>query len=77
MSSVSGTTEFLNPRQVTGSLQSQFQVPYANVAWTIHPKWIWSGDWNYYGYGEGSTSGPTTPRPVHGNVYTLAMHYEF
>lgn len=77
MSSVSGTTEFLNPRQVAGSLQSQFQVPYANVAYTIHPKWIVSGDWNYYGYGEASPTGPTSPRPVHGNVYTLAMHYEF
>ncbi len=77
MSSVSGTTELLNPRQVAGSLQSQFQVPYANVAWTIHPKWIVSADWNYYGYGEASPIGPTSPRAVHGNVYTLAMHYEF
>jgi hypothetical protein len=77
MSSVSGTTELLNPRQVAGSLQSQFQVPYANVAWTIHPTWIWSADWNYYGYGEASATGPTSPRPVHGNVYTIAMHYEF
>ena len=77
MSSVSGTTELLNPRQVAGSLQSQFQVPYASFAWAIHPKWIWSADWNYYGYGEASLVGPTSPRPVHGNVYTLAMHYEF
>jgi hypothetical protein len=77
ISSVSGSTEFLNPSQVAGSLQSQWQTPYANVAWTIHPKWIWSADWNYYGYGEGGPTGPTSPRPVHGNVYTLAMHYEF
>ncbi len=77
VSSVSGSTEFLNPRQVAGSLQSQFQVPYANVAWTIHPKWIVSAEWNYYGYGEGGPSGPTAPRPFRGNVYTLAMHYEF
>jgi hypothetical protein len=77
ISSVSGSTEFLNPRQVAGSLQSQFQVPYANVALTLHPNWIWSADWNYYGYGEGGPSGPTLPRPVRGNVYTLGMHYEF
>ncbi len=77
MSAVNGTTEFLNPRQVPGSLQSQYQSPYANVAWTVHPGWIWKGDWNYYGYGEGTPIGPTSPRSFRGNVYTLGMHYEF
>ncbi len=77
MSAVNGTTEFLNPRQVPGSLQSQFQSPYANVAWTLAPGWIWKADWNYYGYGEGTPIGPTLPRSFRGNVYTLGMHYEF
>jgi hypothetical protein len=77
MSAVNGTTEFLNPRQVPGSLQSQYQSPYANVAWTVHPGWIWKGEWNYYGYGEDGPAGPTSPRVFHGNVYTLGMHYEF
>ncbi|WP_182276716.1 hypothetical protein [Granulicella sp. 5B5] len=77
MSAISGTTEFLNPRQVSGSLQSQYQSPYANVAWTVHPGWIWRGDWNYYGYGEGGPIGPTSPRAFHSNVVTLGMHYEF
>jgi hypothetical protein len=77
MSAVDGTTEFLNPRQVPGSLQSQFQSPYANVAWTLAPGWIWKADWNYYGYGEGTPIGPTLPRSFRGNVYTLSMHYEF
>jgi hypothetical protein len=77
MNAVNGTTEFLNPRQVSGSLQSQYQSPYGSVAWTLRPGWIWKGDWNYYGYGEGSAVGPTLPRSFHGNVYTLGMHYEF
>jgi hypothetical protein len=77
MSAVNGTTEFLNPRQVPGSLQSQYQSPYANVAFTWHPGWILRGDWNYYGYGEGTPIGPTLPRSFRGNVYTIAMHYEF
>jgi hypothetical protein len=77
MSAVNGTEEFLNPRQVPGSLQSQYQTPYVNVAWTVHPGWIWRGDWNYYGYGEGGPVGPTSPRTFHGNVYTISMHYEF
>jgi hypothetical protein len=77
MSAVSGNTEFLNPRQVSGSLQSQYQSPYFNAAWTVHPGWIWKGEWNYYGYGEGTPIGPTLPRSFRGNVYTLGMHYEF
>jgi len=39
--------------------------------------WALLGDWNYYGYGEGGSVGPTLPRNFHGNVYTLGMHYEF
>jgi hypothetical protein len=74
---VNGSTVFLNPRQVPGTLQSQFHVPFANVAWTVHQGWIWKGDWNYYGYGEDGLVGPTLPRTFHANVVTLAMHYEF
>lgn len=77
MTAVDGHTEALNPRNVPGSLQSQFQSPYANLAWTIASGWTFKGDWNYYGYGEGSPVGPTSPRSFRGNVYTLGMHYEF
>jgi len=77
ISAVDGTTEFLNPRQVAGSLQSQYQTPYANLALTLSPGFVWKGDWNYYGYGESSLVGPTLPRAFHGNVYTVAVHYEF
>lgn len=77
MSAVDGHTEFLNPRNVPGSLQSQFQTPYANATWTVAKGWGFRGDWNYYGYGEGSPVGPTLPRSFRGNVYTLGMHYEF
>ncbi len=77
MSAVNGTTEFLNPRQVPGSLQSQYQSPFANVAYTFSPGWIWRAAWNYYGYGEGGPIGPTAPRTFRGNVYTLGVHYAF
>jgi hypothetical protein len=77
MSAVSGAAEFLNPLQVPGSLQSQYQSPYAKVAWTLSPGWEWRGDWNYYGYGEGGLVGPTLTRTFRGNVYTLGVHYEF
>jgi len=77
MTAVNGTAATINPLQVPGSLQSQYQSPYANVAWTVHPGWIWKGNWNYYGYGEGTPIGPTLPRSFRGNVYTISMHYEF
>ena len=77
MSAVDGTATMINPRQVPGSLQSQYQSPYASVAWMVHKNWTWKGDWNYYGYGEGTPIGPTLPRSFRGNVYTVAMHYEF
>lgn len=77
MSAVNGTTQFLNPRQVPGSLQSQYQTPYGNMAWALERKWMLKAEWNYYGYGEGTPIGPTAPRSFRGNVYTLGIHYEF
>jgi hypothetical protein len=72
-----GATTTINPRQVPGSLQSQYQSPYGNVAWTIVQGWVYRAEWSYYGYGEGGPTGPTLPRNFHGNIYTLSMHYEF
>jgi len=77
MSAVSGRTEFLNPRQVPGSLKSEYQTPYASVAYTVAAGWGFSGNWDYYGYGEGGGIAPIAPRAFHGNVVTLGMHYEF
>jgi hypothetical protein len=77
ISAVNGTTEFLNPREVPGSLQSKYQSPFVNFAWTIHPRWTWKGSWNYYGYGEDGPVGPTSPRTFHADNLTLALRYEF
>ena len=77
ISAVNGTTEFLNPLQVAGSLQSKYQTPYADVAWTFHPGWVWKGDWNHYAYDESGPVGPTLPRNFRADMLTLAVHYEF
>ena len=77
ISSVNGATEFLNPLAVPGSLQSKYQSPFFDVAWTLHPGLTWKGGWNYYGYGEEGPVGPTLPRNFHANMITLALHYEF
>ena len=57
ISSVSGNQFFADAQQVNGSLQSAYQSPYFNVAWTVHPGFIWRAEYNYYGYGEGGPSG--------------------
>ena len=74
ISSVSGNQFFNNAQAVNGSLQSAYQSPYVNIAWTVHPGWIWKAEYNYYGYGEGGPSGapycsssnptPTSPATV-------------
>jgi hypothetical protein len=58
ISAVSGNQFFADAQQVNGSLQSAYQSPFLNVAWTIHPGLIWRAEYNYYGYGEGGPSGP-------------------
>jgi hypothetical protein len=58
ISSVSGNQFFADAQQVNGSLQSAYQSPYLNIAWTVHPGWVWRAEYNYYGYGEGGPSGP-------------------
>jgi hypothetical protein len=77
MSAVDGNSDMMNIRQVNGSLQSQYQSPYARLAVDIAKNWAWKADYNYYGYGEGSPIGPTAPRSFRGNVYTLAVNYAF
>src|ERR1700730_8386952 len=77
ISAVNGSAEFLNPFQVAGSLQSKYQSPYANIAWTFHPGLALKANWNHYEYDEAGPSGPTLPRNFRSEVYTLALHYEF
>jgi hypothetical protein len=57
ISAVSGNQFFNDAQEVNGSLQSAYQSPYVNAAWTVHPGWVWSAEYNYYGYGEGGPSG--------------------
>lgn len=77
MSAVNGNDTRLNVNQVPGSLQSQYQQPYGNLAFDLAPQWTWKANWNYYGYGEGSPIGPTSPRSFRGNVYTLGVKYAY
>jgi len=74
ISAVNGGRFFNDARDVNGSIVSTYQSPYVNFAWTFRERWIWSAQYNYYGYGEGGPSGapfcsisnptPTSPAPV-------------
>jgi hypothetical protein len=77
ISAVNGTIEFLNALSVPGSLQSKYQSPYVNLAWTLHDGLVAKANFNYYGYGEEGLAGPTLPRNFHANMVTLAVRYEF
>ena len=57
ISSVDGNQFFNDARSVNGSLDSTYQSPFVNLAWTIHPGWIVKGEYNFFGYGEGGPSG--------------------
>jgi hypothetical protein len=74
ISAVDGSQFFNDARAVNGSLDSTFQTPYVNLAWTVRHGWIWSAEYSYSGYGEGGVSGaeycslanptPAAPAPV-------------
>jgi hypothetical protein len=74
INSVDGSRFYNDPRDVAGSLVSKYQSPFVNVAYTVHPGWIWKAEYNYFNYAEGGASGaaycstsnptPTTPAPV-------------
>lgn len=57
VSAVNGSRSFSDARDVNGSIVSTYQTPFISAAWTIHPGFIWKGEYNYYGYGEGGRSG--------------------
>ena len=57
ISSVNGNQFFNDARAVNGSLDSTYQSPFVNLAWTVHPGLILKADYNFYGYGEGGPSG--------------------
>lgn len=57
ISSVNGTRFFNDARDVSGSLVSDYQSPFVDVAWTLHPGLVWRAEYNYFGYTEGGHSG--------------------
>lgn len=57
ISDVNGSRFFTDASDVNGSLVSDYQTPFVNVAWEARPGLIWKAEYNHYGYGEGGRSG--------------------
>ena len=57
ISKVNGSRFFPDARDVNGMLDSKYQTPFMNLAYTMHPGLVWKAEYNYYGYGEGGPSG--------------------
>jgi hypothetical protein len=57
ISSVNGSRLFSQAQDVNGTLVSTYQSPFVNLAYTMHPGFIWKAEYNFYGYGEGGPSG--------------------
>jgi hypothetical protein len=80
ISSVSGNQFFNVAQEVNGSLQSAYQSPYVNLAWTVHPGLIYRAEYNYFGYGEGGPSGAplcSSAPPVSGVGVTPVLPTSF
>jgi hypothetical protein len=58
INSVNGTRFYQDARDVAGSLVSAWQSPFARVAWTLRPGFVWKAEYDFYGYDEGGVSGP-------------------
>ena len=69
VSAVNGSRFFNDAREVNGSLASTYQSPFVNFSWESHPGLVWKAEYNFFGYGEGGSSGAeycstTNPTPA-------------
>jgi hypothetical protein len=57
ISSVNGSRFFNDPRDVNGSLVSNYQTPFVNLSYAMRKSLIWKFEYDYFGYVEGGPSG--------------------
>jgi hypothetical protein len=58
ISSVDGSQFFTDARSVNGSLVSNYETPYANVAYKVRTGLTLKAEYQYYSYSEGGIAGP-------------------
>jgi hypothetical protein len=78
ISSANGSRFFNDPRDVNGSLVSNYQTPFVNLSYAMRKNLIWKGEYDYFGYGEGGPSGaqycnPSSALPTPGNPAPVVL----
>jgi hypothetical protein len=53
ITSTDGSRFYADARDVSGSLISKYQTPFASAEWKMTPGLTWKGEYNYYNYNEG------------------------
>jgi hypothetical protein len=79
---VRGNTIFLNPLTPSGTLDFNYQRPYASIAIEIYRGLTYIMSWNYYGFNETGTTTPFGLAPValqdfNGSNATFSLRYSF
>lgn len=79
---VRGTTIFLNPLTPSGTLDFNYQRPYASIAIDLYKGLIYKMSWNYYGFNETGSTNPFGLAAIplqdfNGNNATFSFRYSF
>lgn len=76
ITSTVGDTLILNPNAPLGPLSYNYHLPSATLAIDLSKHFTYKTGWNFYDYNEKSDPGPTLPRSMRGNVFTISMRYK-
>ena len=79
---VRGNTIFLNPLTPSGTLDFNYQRPYASLEFAVYRGFSYKMSWNYYGYNESGATNPFGLAPIqlqdfNGSNATFSFRYAF
>jgi len=79
---VRGNTIFLNPLTPSGTLNFDYQRPYASLEFAVYRGFTYKMSWNYYGYNETGATNPFGLAPIqlqdfNGSNATFSFRYAF
>ena len=79
---VRGNTTFLNPLTPSGTLDFNYQRPYASITIAIYRGLSYKMAWNYYGFNETGVTNPFSLAPIqlqdfNGSNATFSIRYAF
>ncbi|MGH9739087.1 MAG: hypothetical protein ACRD4X_10945 [Candidatus Acidiferrales bacterium] len=79
---VRGSTIFLNPLTPSGTLDYNYQLPYASVTVDVYRGFSYKMAWNYYGFNEAGVTNPFGLAAIplqdfNGSNATFSIHYAF